>query len=563
MAVIGIDLGTSNSLAAYWDGEQVQLIKNRFGNTMTPSVVGVDDNGEILLGEIAKERLISHPQLTAAAFKRFMGTAKQYSMGKHHFTPIELSSLILSSLKEDAQLALNETCDEAVISVPAYFNNIQREATMEAASLAGLKVLSLISEPTAAAMAYGLHREEDVSILVIDLGGGTFDVSLLQMFEGIMQVEAIAGDNRLGGEDFNNLIVLDCLEKNQLSTDLVSADVYAVLYQKAERIKQELTHHETCQFEFEANRNSYTYELTKREYEKLCEGLLAKMRMPIGRVLNDGGIQVNELDRVILIGGATKDFAVRNYLSRLLRTIPYTSISPDEAVGMGAGIQTALKKDRSMVSELILTDVCSHSLGVESTSEQGNMYIQGVFSPIIERNTTIPVSKVQTFWTLRDNQPKIRFSVYQGESPMVKDNLKIGEISVPIKKKPKNYPIDCRFTYDTNGLLEVLVTIQETGETHQLIIQESPGKLSDEEVEASLKKMEELKVHPRDLAENRLLLARIERLYAESIGDAREVAQSMLLAFEASLGKQDKHHTRKLAKELTQALNDLEKGLWL
>lgn len=563
MAVIGIDLGTSNSLVTYWNGSQVEPIKSRFGHYLTPSVVGIDDNGEILIGEIAKERLISHPQLTAAAFKRFIGTDKVYQLGMHNFTPIELSSLILSSLKEDAELYLQEPCEEVVVSVPAYFNNIQREATMEAANLAGLKVLNLISEPTAAAMAYGLHKEEDLSILVIDLGGGTFDVSLLEMFEGIMQVEAIAGDNQLGGEDFTNLIARDCLAKTGLENEGLSAEVHSVIYQKAEGIKKEFAYQLACRFDFDVAGTTYHYELTKKQYEQLCEPLLAKMRLPIGRVLNDGKISIEQLDRVILIGGATKDPLVRNFLSKLLRTIPYTSINPDEAVGIGAGIQTALKKDHSMVSELMLTDVCAHSLGVDSVRETSGGFISGIFSPIIERNTNIPVSKVETFFSVSDNQKTIRFTIYQGESPLVKDNLKIGEIIIPIEPAPKDYPVDCRFTYNTNGILEVLLTVKQTGETHQLIIEESPGKLTEEEIQNSLKKLEKLKIHPRDRAENRLLLARIERLYAETTGDLRAYVQTLLIQFETVLQKQDEILTKKTVSELTEKLNHLEKGLWL
>ncbi|GCF95330.1 molecular chaperone HscC [Enterococcus florum] len=563
MAIVGIDLGTSNSLVTYWNGTEVELIKSRFGQTLTPSVVGLDDNGEILIGEIAKERLISHPQLTAAAFKRFMGTEKEYHLGSHTFTPIELSSLILSSLKEDAELFLNESCEEVVISVPAYFNNTQREATMEAARLAGMKVLNLLSEPTAAAMAYGLHREEDLSILVIDLGGGTFDVSLLEMFEGIMQVEAIAGDNQLGGEDFTQLIVKDCLNKNQLLDEMLTAEVYSVLYQKAEMLKKELAIQFSTSFEFEIGDASYCYELTKQAYEHLCEPLLTKMRFPIGRVLNDGNTAIEEIDRVILIGGATKDPVVRNFLSKLLKTIPYTSINPDEAVGVGAGIQTALKKDRSMVSEMMLTDVCAHSLGVECVQNFGSKMIGGLFSPIIERNTTIPVSKVKTFYSIYDQQEKICFSIFQGESPHVKDNLKIGEMEISIPKAPKGYPVECRFTYDSNGLLEVLLTIKDTGKTHQLIIEESPGTLSEADIRASLKKLEALKIHPRDRAENRLLLARLERLYAETTGETREHVQQLLFRFEAVLEKQEVHQTKKAASELTKTLAELEKGLWL
>lgn len=562
MKIIGIDLGTSNSLVSFWDGTSVQLIKNQFGQTLTPSVVGIDDNGELLIGAIAKERLISHPQLTAATFKRFMGTDKQYTLARHSFTPVELSSLILRSLKEDAENFLNQTCEKVIISVPAYFNNVQREATIEAAKLAGLTVQNLISEPTAAAIAYEFHKEADQSILVVDLGGGTFDVSLLEMFDGIMQVEAIAGDNHLGGEDFTHVIVKDCLKKNQLSDSLLSATVQSVLYQKAELLKRTITTQESFSFNFEWENKTYSYELSQERYKDLCEPLLAKMRQPISRVLNDGKISIKDIDQVVLIGGATKNPIVRNYFSRLLQTIPYTQINPDEAVGHGAGIQAALKQDRSMVSELMLTDVCAYTLGIETVSRTSDGYMAGIYSPIIERNTTVPVSKIKTFYTIYDNQNCVNFSIYQGENPMVKDNLKIGELEIHIPSAPENTPIDCRFTYDANGLLEVLVS-DKNGRTEQLIIESSPGKLSEQQMYDSLQKLNALKVHPKDRAENRLLLARLERFYAETTGQQREQVQSLLFHFNNILEKQEEILTKRTAVEITRKLNEIEKGLWL
>lgn len=562
MGIIGIDLGTSNSLVSFWDGKTVQLITNQFGQTLTPSVVGVDDNGDILIGAIAKERLISHPQLTAATFKRFMGTDKIYELGGHSFTPVELSSLVLRSLKEDAETVLEQPCTDVVISVPAYFNNVQREATIEAAKLAGLTVQNLISEPTAAAMAYGFHKEADQSILVVDLGGGTFDVSLLEMFDGVMQVEAISGDNHLGGEDFTQVIVRDCLRELKLTGTVLPATTQSVLYQKAELLKHTLTTQLLGSFNFELEDKSYSYQLSREQYKELCEPLLARMRQPIGRVLNDGQISIQEINQVILIGGATKNPIVRNYFARLLKTIPYTQINPDEAVGRGAGLQAALKQDRSMVNEMILTDVCGHTLGVDSVNQTSTGYIEGVFSPIIERNTTIPVSKMKTFYTLRDNQDRVHFAIYQGENPMAKDNLKIGELDIKIPPAPENTPIDCRFTYDSNGLLEVLVTDQ-SGRSKQLIIESSPGKLTQKQMQESLTKLDALKVHPRDRAENRLLLARLERLYAETTGMMREQVQTLLFYFRGVLEKQEEILTKRTAAEITQQLDELEQGLWL
>lgn len=559
--MIGIDLGTSNSVVSYWDGEQTKLIPNRFGKVLTPSVIGVDDDGKILVGEIAKERLISHPQLTAAAFKRFMGTSKQYQLAAHSFSPTELSSLVLKTLKEDAEEYLKEPCTEAVISVPAYFNNIEREATIEAAKLAGLTVQSLISEPTAAALAYVLHKDVDQSILVIDLGGGTFDVSLLEMFSGVMQVEAISGDNQLGGEDFTQMIIQDCLRQNDLAEELLSAELQAVIYKKAERLKIELSSQEKGKFSFEKDQSLFQYELTVQKYEQLCLPLLKRMRQPIGRVLSDGRIESSSIDQMILIGGATKNPLIKNYFSRLMKIIPYTQINPDEAVGRGAGIQAALKTQQEMVNELMMTDVCAHSLGVEVVNQGPNGFIGGVFEPIIERNTTIPVSKVKTFWTIKDNQEKVVFSVYQGENPMVKNNLKIGELVINVSPKPVDTPVDCRFTYDSNGVLEVLVTDVE-GNSNQLVIESHPGKLSEEQLQESLQKMTDLKIHPRDRAENRLLLAKLERAYTEALGGKRQYIQQLIIEFQQTMDKQDELETKRLSVKILQQLNAMEEELW-
>lgn len=564
MATIGIDLGTSNSLVGYWNGESAVLIENEFGEVLTPSIISVDDNQEILVGQIAKERLMTHPQLTAATFKRFMGTEKIYKMGTYSFTPVELSTLLLKKLKQNAERMLNEEYCHAIISVPAYFNNVQRAATIEAANLAGLEVNHLISEPTAAAMAYGIHRlEEDSRILVIDLGGGTFDVSLLEMFEGIMQVEAIAGDNRLGGEDFTYAILKDCLAENKLDQQVLPAEIEASLYKKIEMIKKELSPTTPQQFEFVLDEKEYTYQLTEERFRSICQPLLAKLRAPIIRVLNDSGIKLDEIDRIILIGGATKSTTIRSFVSKLLGKLPFTQINPDEAVGVGATIQSALKENKEMLEEMILTDVCGHTLGVNTSRFMENDYRDGYFSPIIERNTTVPVSKIQTFCTIYDGQQAIVFDIYQGENRLVKDNLKIGSVEIKMPKVPKGEPVDVRFTYDHDGILEVIVMVPRTKKTNRIVIENTPGQLSQIEIENRLKKLESLKIHPLDRAETRLLLARAERLYAESIGEKREYIQYLIGNFEAVLRKQDEKETRKASSELNKLLNKLEENFQL
>lgn len=563
MATIGIDLGTSNSLVGYWDGDHAKLIPNMFGKLLTPSVVSVDETGEILIGEIAKERLYTHPTCTVAAFKRFMGTDKVYRRKGHTFSPVELSALILRNLKADAEKYLQEECRQAVISVPAYFNNIQREATIEAAKLADLDTLNLISEPTAAAMAYGLHKgEEDSSILVIDLGGGTFDVSLLEMFEGIMQVKAIAGDNHLGGEDFTEYLIRDCIKEQEWKYHTIDASLRALLYRKMEHGKIQLSNHDSLEITFEYEGQSYQYKRSQQQLKELWKPLLNKIRKPVSRVLNDTKMTVREVDQVILIGGATRAPTIRHHVGVLLGKLPFTQINPDEAVGLGAVIQTALKERKEMLDEMILTDVCGYTMGVDYTKEMhhGNLK-NGYYAPIIERNTSIPVSKMDTFQTLYDYQEMVRFNIYQGENMMVKDNLKIGEIEVPVPRAPKGLLLNVRFTYDTNGILEVVAKVPDSNEEKRLVIQNSPNKLTDEEIEKKLEKLKLLKIHPADRAENRLLLARAERLYAESLGDMRGRITELILWFQQELEKQDENNTEKAAQKMSSYLEQLEKEL--
>ncbi|SHH00557.1 molecular chaperone HscC [Anaerosphaera aminiphila DSM 21120] len=559
MATIGIDLGTSNSMVTYWNGKNGEVIKNVLGNVLTPSIISVDESGEILIGEIAKERLITYPDKTVSAFKRFMGTKKIYSIGKHEFSPIELSSIILKKLKEDAESYLNESCDSAVISVPAYFNNAQREATLAAAKLAGIDVLNLISEPTAAAISYGLYSEIDSTILVLDLGGGTFDVSLLEIFEGIIQVNAISGDNKLGGEDFTNEIVKDFLRKTQLKEDILNLEFMSLLRKKCEHLKLNLSE-ENLSFNIEYRDVNYEYSLNIGEFDKLVVDLLERIKTPIIKAIKDSQIKVEDIDKVILIGGATKSESVRKYITKLFNKFPYISINPDEAVGIGAGIQTALKLRDENLSEVILTDVCAHTLGIETTDVDGNIIIDGLFSPIIERNTTIPVSIIKRFYKLYDRQEVINVLIYQGESNKVEDNLFLSKLSIPIERE--NDAIDVRFTYDGNGVLEVDVEVVNSSIKKRLVIEENPGTLTQAEIEEILIKLEQFKVHPREKSENRYLLERASRLYVESLGEKRSYIGNLITKFEITLEKQIPEKIKEEAEELNNILNTLEREIF-
>lgn len=557
---IGIDLGTTYSLAAYWDGSQAVIIPNVLGEHVTPSIVSVDAGGEVLVGRIAQERLITHPQLTASTFKRFMGSAKKYTLGTMTFTPEELSSFVLRSLKEDAENHLGESVTKAIISVPAYFNDVQRKATKKAAELAGLQVERLISEPTAAALAYGLHQNQETSFLVFDLGGGTFDVSILELFEGVMDVKSIAGDNYLGGEDFTEILVAYFIQKNKLDAESLTPITRSMLYKQAEQSKRILGTESAATMRIVIKEEEYVLTIDRLELEQLVQPLLIRLRQPIERALRDASLQPSDLDGIVMIGGATKMPLIKQIISRMFGKMPYANISLDETVALGAAVQVALKQRNQALDEMILTDVCPYTLGT-SVLRRGSsgQTSSGHYFPIIERNTPIPVSRVERLYTAADNQKIISVDVYQGESPRVENNLFLGEMEFQIPQAPRGEEsIDVRYTYDVNGILEVEVTTVSTGQKHQMIIEQNAGAMTKKQIEARLLELRSIKIHPRERTENRLLLARGERLYEEVLGDQRKFIAQCLKVFEDALYTQNEKVIEKAAQAFNEQLAEIE-----
>ena len=562
MTMIGIDLGTTNSLVAYWSDNGPAIIPNVLGEHLTPSVVSVDDNGELLIGQVAKERLITHPHLTVSVFKRYMGTEKRYRMGQHSFSPEELSSFVIRALKADAEAFLGKEVTEAVISVPAYFNDGQRKATKRAAELAGLKVERLINEPTAAAIAYGLHQQKsDTKFLVFDLGGGTFDVSILEFFEGIMEVKSIAGDNYLGGEDFTELLVSHFVHTHGLDYQSLDHKGRSALFKQAEGCKQAIGSEMSGKMSFILGEHTYETSVTRGEFEKLAEMLVLRLRHPIERALRDASLSPQELDAIILVGGATRMPVIKSIVSKMFGRLPYFEIDPDEAVALGAAVQVALKERNEALSEVVLTDVCPYTLGIEVVKDiDKNQVEDGYFSPIIERNTPIPVSRVERYCTIVDNQAYILVEVYQGESRRTANNIKLGELRIKVPAdKAGHQKINVRYTYDINGILEVEVMVVSTGEKEKLIISNNPSSLTPEEILARLEQLKELKIHPRERTENRLLLARGERLYEELLGDKRHEVEDYLQQFERSLATQNEKVVKKAAIEFKKQLDYMER----
>lgn len=560
--IIGIDLGTTNSLVAVWEGEQSRILPNALGNLLTPSVVGLDDHGQLVVGDIARERLNTHPQLTAALFKRYMGSARETVLDGHAYRAEELSAMLLRSLKADAERALGVAVHEAVISVPAYFSDAQRKATRVAGELAGLKVEKLINEPTAAALAYGLHQRDEATFLVFDLGGGTFDVSILELFEGVMEVRASAGDNFLGGEDFDDRLVAHFIA-NVGATDLpdtAQPGIAQQLRREAQRVRHALGQAQTARFALREHGREWSLELTQAELAEIVRPLLDRLRAPIERALRDARIKAADLDEILLVGGTTRMPLVRKLVAGLFGRIPGMLLNPDEVVAQGAAIQAALHARHASLDEVVLTDVCPYTLGVETAVQLGADYQSGHYLPIIERNTVVPVSRSRMMSTIRDYQKVVNLRIYQGESRLVANNIFLGELDIPVPaRKAGEVSLEVRFTYDNNGLLEAQVHLPANGETRRLVIENNPGVLTPQEIVQRLAALESLKVHPRDQQINTLLLARLERLYQECLGDSREYMAGLANRFQQMLETQDEHRIREARSDITARLAHFER----
>jgi len=562
--IIGIDLGTTNSLVAYFTKDGPEIIPNAFGETMTPSVVSVDENNHILVGKIAKERLLTHPTYTASVFKRHMGTKKKFILGNQSFIPEELSSIIIRRLKEDAESYINKPITEAVVSVPAYFSDAQRRATKTAGELAGLKVERIVNEPTCAALAYGLHEKVDYTkFLVFDLGGGTFDVSILEKYKNVMEVRAVAGDNYLGGEDFTQVLVNHFAMKHDLDLAQLTPIEMAALTKTAESAKLSISDSSTATMRFLLDDEELSATITGKQYEKYCEPLFLALRNPIKRALSDANLQLSDINSVLLVGGATKLPLIRSFVGKLLGRFPSSHINQDEVVALGAAIHGALKARDESLTEIVLTDVCPYTLGTEIAVMRPNgIFEPGHYAPIIERNATVPISRVERFYTLGDNQNKISSAILQGESRKANDNIKLGEITVPVPPAPAGKEsVDIRFTYDINGILEAEVKVVSTGITEKAVIQNSPGTLTPEELAEKVLAMQMLKIHPREKEEYRFLLAWGERLYEESRGDRRKYIEDILRQYDDMLDAQDEQEIRDFSQELREILTDFEMEL--
>ncbi|MDO4732418.1 MAG: molecular chaperone DnaK [Bacillota bacterium] len=480
--VIGIDLGTTNSCVAVMEGGEAIVIPNPEGSRTTPSVVAFA-NGERLVGQVAKRQAVTNPDNTVMSIKRKMGQKVETKLAGKGYQPPEISAFILQKLKADAEAYLGETVSQAVITVPAYFSDSQRQATKDAGKIAGLEVLRIINEPTAAALAYGLDKSEEHTVLVFDLGGGTFDVSILELDEGVFQVKATSGNNFLGGDDFDQKIVDHLVEsfRREQGIDL-AADKMAMqrLREAAEKAKCELSGTMTSNINLPFitatadGPKHMDVNLTRAKFDELTADLVEKTLTPTRQALKDAGLKPSDIDRVLLVGGSSRIPAVQEAIRKLIGKEPHKGINPDECVALGAAIQGGILNKE--VKDVLLLDVTPLSLGIET--------LGGVFTRIIDRNTTIPTGKSQIFSTASDNQPSVEIHVLQGERQMSADNKTLGRFNLTgIAPAPRGIPqIEVRFDIDANGIVHVSAKDMGTGKQQSITITASSG-LSDSEID--------------------------------------------------------------------------------
>jgi molecular chaperone DnaK len=488
--VIGIDLGTTNSCVAVMEGGEAVVIPNPEGNRTTPSVVGFKKDGERIVGETAKRQAITNPDRTVMSIKRHMGTNHKEKIDDKDYSPQEISAMILQKLKADAEAYLGSTVTQAVITVPAYFNDSQRQATKDAGKIAGLEVLRIVNEPTAAALAYGLEKTEDQTILVYDLGGGTFDVSILELGDGFFEVKATSGDNHLGGDDFDQ-VVIDYLVsefKKEHGIDL-SKDKAAVqrLKDAAEKAKKELSGVLTTTISLpfitvvDGVPQHLEVNLTRAKFEEITAHLVERTLGPTRQALSDAGMTANDISKVVLVGGSTRIPAVQDAIKKLTGKEPHKGVNPDEVVALGAAVQAGVLTGD--VKDVVLLDVTPLSLGIETAG--------GVFTKMIDRNTTIPTSKSQVYTTYADSQTSVEIHVLQGERSMAADNKTLGRFMLgDIPPAPRGIPqIEVTFDIDANGIVNVSAVDKGTGKSQKITITSSSG-LSDAEIDKMMKDAE-------------------------------------------------------------------------
>lgn len=532
--IIGIDLGTTNSLVCVYKNEKTELIPNGLGKYMTSSAVSILEDGTILTGAAARERLISHPERTAASFKRFMGTEKKFLLGEKTFLAHELSALILKQLYEDAKAYVGEDIEEAIISVPAYFDDNQRNATKLAAELAGLPVKRLINEPSAAALYHNLlSKNQDCRLMLVDFGGGTLDVSIVECFENVIEIVAIAGDNRLGGDDIDRAIAEYFCKVHSLDLSLLPKGQQAVLLCQAEAAKRALSEEGAAPVIRMVLEQTYELKLTKDLLRELCGPCLNRIKSVITRAVNDSRLSPSELDDIVLVGGSAKLAVLGDFLEELTGRRPVVLTNPEYMVAKGTGVCAGIKERREALRDIVMTDVCPFSLGIAVANDARDQNLH--MATLIPRSSMLPTSRSETFYTLSDNQTHIRLQIFQGESYYASENLKLGElmVRVPMGRAGQQY-VNVHFAYDINGILHVDAK-SSGGDTQDTVIVNPKVQLNEKELREKVDMLKQLRFAAEGSEEDHLLMAKAERLYAELTGPEREQAAALLASYQKVL----------------------------
>ena len=548
--LLGIDLGTTNSLGCVYKDGRIQLIPNRYGSYLTPSVVSVDEDQEIIVGEIARERLITAPDRTVSSFKRYMGEEKTFHLGGLNFTPEELSSFVVRSIVEDAQAYLGEKIEEVIISVPAYFHDKQRYATKKAGLLAGVQVHRLINEPSAAALASYLDNGEEQLFLVFDFGGGTLDVSVVDCFENVVEIEAVAGNNHLGGDDFHQVMVDSFLKEHEISKRDLSRKDLAVLARQAEKCKRELSSQEEGKMTAWIRDREYTSVYTNRRLVEESAGIFYKIKEVLNNAVKSAQILPEDLSGIVMAGGSSKMPVVNSYVAHLFHRESALNLNSDEMIVRGLGYLCGVKARDQSVKDYVLTDIFPFSLGTatRNASDISNPY----FTPIIPRNTVLPCSRVHRFYTADDHQRQVTFPVLQGEHVYARDNRKLAEYTLAVPDGPAGQEaVDVRFTYDIDGILLADIRVVSTGHTISSVVSQT---VDDERLQARMKELEKLKVHPREVTENKLLLNRLMTLCEESSPKDREFFAGLIALFEKTLEDQDPRKIKRCREQIQKSI---------
>lgn len=528
MTILGIDLGTTHSLVAVLADGSPRTLPNEQGEHLIPSAVAMASDGALLVGRAAWDRLVADPTAGQAFFKRDMGSPKAYRFGGREWTPIECSALVLGEMKRVASLHLGREAREAVVTVPAWFRDAQRQATREAANLAGLAVARILNEPTAAALAYGLaDPEREQRQVVVDLGGGTLDVTALEVFSRIVEVRASTGESFLGGEDYTDGLLEFLIRQSGL---VLTAPERGRLRAQVEGLKRRLSVQDRAGIVFAGNE----LVVTRQQFEQATAALTARIRPILRQCLRDAKLTPGSIDAVLLVGGATRMPAVQRLVQEECGKEGLATIDPDRAVALGAAVQAGLCARDAAVDDIVLTDVAAHTLGIETSLDFGTEHTEsGYFTPIIERNTTVPVSRAKRFQAMTPSQEQIVVKVFQGEARRTKDNHPLGQVTVTGLRRtpPEVGAIEVRFTYDMSGLLEVDVKVLPDGERQQLVIEQRPGTMTPEQIERVLARFAPLKVAPRDLVHNRARIERANRVFERLLGEERKFLSDLLDEF--------------------------------